>query len=603
MPELTWQAVIVAFVVSAIVAASYPYIVLKLGFGFNASLLSAFLGAVLLHVVAARTRGRNRLMNNLVQTAGTSATSTAFMAVVAAAFDYLNMNQSVDVHVDINRWEMFVWLILGGAIGVLFIPLFRRYFLEDPKLVFADGVSAAETIKVLDASDESTNRKLWVLGGAAGASGLISFLYGGLQLWSPLYIVRRFQIGIDWSLLSFGTGLLVGPRVAISTFLGAMFMLVAGPTIMEQDGLDIVNSGIAEENIARCDTYADPSVPIDDPEFFAANCGMMAEYRSDNDFSLLLLWTMWPATTLILSAGLTAVALQWRSIAEMFRTLRARGPRGDSEDISPRTTVIGVSVLAILLAYVQNRNFGMSYVETLFAVAVELPLILIGVRILGETNNGPVSIMANSLQALFAIFWPQNTAHNLMAAGVAGSGNAQAEGTIQDFRTGQLVGSTPRVLTYVQLCAVPIGAAAVSLMYPLLVEHYGLGPGGLTAPTGLKMANMAVLLTKGWSALPGGALQAAAVAAVLGSVLAVLSARRDWVWLPSAAGLGFGLILPGVLTIPMAIGAILGWVWERRSPGTFRDYRFTLAAGLVAGDALVSGVILPILASLGVIDL
>ena len=45
--------------------ASYPYIVLKLGLGFNASLLSAFLGALFLHV-AARTRGGNRLMNNLI---------------------------------------------------------------------------------------------------------------------------------------------------------------------------------------------------------------------------------------------------------------------------------------------------------------------------------------------------------------------------------------------------------------------------------------------------------------------------------------------------------------------------------------------------------
>ncbi len=66
LPELTWQAVVGAFVVSSVVALSYPYIVLKLGLGFNASLLSAFLGALFLHVAAARTRGGNRLMNNLI---------------------------------------------------------------------------------------------------------------------------------------------------------------------------------------------------------------------------------------------------------------------------------------------------------------------------------------------------------------------------------------------------------------------------------------------------------------------------------------------------------------------------------------------------------
>jgi uncharacterized oligopeptide transporter (OPT) family protein len=150
LPELTWQAVVGAFVVSSLVVLSYPYTVLKLGLGFNASLLSAFLGALFLHAAAARTRGSNRLMNNVIQTAGTSATSTAFMCVVAAAFGYLSQNQSVDLHVTITPLHMFLWLICSGAIGVLFIPVFRRYFLDDPEMVFTDGVAAAETIQVLD---------------------------------------------------------------------------------------------------------------------------------------------------------------------------------------------------------------------------------------------------------------------------------------------------------------------------------------------------------------------------------------------------------------------------------------------------------------------
>ncbi len=126
-------------------------------------------------------------------------------------------------------------------------------------------------------------------------------------------------------------------------------------------------------------------------------------------------------------------------------------------------------MLAVILAFVQNLYFGMSYLETFVAVIVELPLMLIGVRVLGATNFGPVSVTANSLQVVFAAIWPQNIAHNLVAAGIAGGGNSQAEGMMQDFRTGQRVGSTPRLLTYTQLCAIPVGAAAVALMYPLLV--------------------------------------------------------------------------------------------------------------------------------------
>jgi len=160
---------------------------------------------------------------------------------------------------------------------------------------------------------------------------------------------------------------------------------------------------------------------------------------------------MWPTTALIIAASLTAVSLQWRSIGSMFRSLFSRRAGSDRPDVSLRTTILGVAVLATILAFVQNVYFGMSYLETFAAVVIELPLMLIGVRVLGATNFGPVSVTANSLQVIFAAIWPQNIAHNLAASGIAGDGNPQTEGTMQDFRTGQRVGSTPRLLTYVEL--------------------------------------------------------------------------------------------------------------------------------------------------------
>ena len=90
--EITWQSVTGAFHVSSLVAGSYPYIVLKLGMGPNVSVVSAVLGAVFLNITSYRTHGRNRYLNNVIQTAGTSASSTAFMCVIAAAFGYLDKN-------------------------------------------------------------------------------------------------------------------------------------------------------------------------------------------------------------------------------------------------------------------------------------------------------------------------------------------------------------------------------------------------------------------------------------------------------------------------------------------------------------------------------
>ncbi len=61
------------------------------------------------------------------------------------------------------------------------------------------------------------------------------------------------------------------------------------------------------------------------------------------------------------------------------------------DDASFRTTAISVGVLAVIPAFIQNLYFGMSYLETFVVVLVELPLLLIAVRVLGATNFGPVS--------------------------------------------------------------------------------------------------------------------------------------------------------------------------------------------------------------------
>ncbi len=228
---------------------------------------------------------------------------------------------------------------------------------------------------------------------------------------------------------------------------------------------------------------------------------------------------------------------------------------------------------------------------------------LVGMRVQGETNIGPVSAMANALQALFAVFWPAHISANLIAAGIAGNITAQAEGMIQDYKTGRIVGSTPRILTYVQLATVPIGAAAVAIMYPILVERYGLGGNGLTAPTGLKIANMAVLLSHGIRALPKYALETTILAAAAGIAISIIreSSEHPWTsWIPSVTGFGFALILPGELNIPIAMGGMLGWLWMRTSRETYDRYAITVASGMIAGEAVLSGLLIPVLAAFGV---
>lgn len=171
---------------------------------------------------------------------------------------------------------------------------------------------------------------------------------------------------------------------------------------------------------------------------------------------------------------------------------------------------------------------------------------------------------------------------------------------MQVYKTGKMVGSNPRVLTWVQFWAIPIGAAAVAIMYPLLIRHYGLGGNGLAAPTGLKLANMAVLMSKGISAFPPGALLWTVIAAMAGVVMTVAKDKTGWPWIPSAAGFGFALILPGTLNIPIAFGAVVAWIWSKTRPESYERSCITVASGFIGGEALVAGLILPILFYFGI---
>jgi uncharacterized oligopeptide transporter (OPT) family protein len=442
-----------------------------------------------------------------------------------------------------------------------------------------------------------------VLGLTGLASAAVNFLHDVLK-WIPDVFAPRsepYRIGTEWSLLAVGSGLLIGLNVSLSMLAATVVFRATGPVLFEQGIVrEMLVKNFAAGDQARAETVIDrpwEELPEEDQKFIKERGGrtVLAYKAKDDYYPILLLWFMWPATALMITSAITAVLLKWRAIADSFRHLRVSAGQGGGEDVSLRTVIVGGAILTVGLAVVQKQNFGMSYLQTAVAVACSLPLILVGIRVLGETNNGPISVMMNGLQAVFGVLWPGAIGHNLVAAGMSGSCNAQGQGTIQDYKTGKIIGSTPWVLTWVQLAAVPIGAAAVAIMYPLLKRHYGEIGDQLPAPTAIKISNMALLLSQGLDALPRGALLWTVIAAVVGIILPVIQHFWHVEWLPSAGGFGFGLILPGTLNIPMAAGGILGWLWERGHRMSYEHYAVTAASGLIAGEALLGGLIIPLL--------
>jgi len=238
----------------------------------------------------------------------------------------------------------------------------------------------------------------------------------------------------------------------------------------------------------------------------------------------------------------------------------------------------------------------------------------VALRVLGETNWGPVSTMTNVMQAMFAGIAPGDLRANMVSSGITGAVAAESEGLMQDFRAGQMIGSTPRILTYMQLIAVPVGALALAYMYPLLRDTYGITGehAQLLSPTSQRWVGFAKLVTQD---LSGSNLTAAAAArlswmqtstlvgAVIGVILTLLEQKKTWrPFIPSPAGVGIAMLIPVNAVTVIFIGAVLDQVWMRVSPATQKNYAIASASGLIAGEALVA-VLIPLLVTIGIMSL
>lgn len=586
--ELTPSAVIAAVLVAGIMGASYPYMVLKLGFGPNVSVVAAFFGFLILNVIARKSY--DRYQNNIVQTAGTSAAQTAFMCVLLGAFDMLRASETIDFDLQLTPIKSFLWLWIACTLGVLLAVPLRRHFIVDEKLPYPDGVAAGETLIVLDPPRGSAKGdQAWdnarkaakALGIGVLLSALVmlfrddSKMFGFLKEgWEPpveiLYplipvgfVIANMGVGLSYSLLAIGSGMLIGLRINISMIIGGLLAWIVFPHFL-------VEEGVLPQNPTR---------------------------------TSVLYWIMWPATGMLVAGGLAALALRWRLLVDTFRSLR--GAKISSSEFPLSWVATGVVVLSIALCTVQYVMLDMPIWMTLAAILLSVPLMLVGLRVLGETNWGPISALSNMMQGLFAVIAPGNVGANMVASGTTGTVAVSSEAIMQDYKAGEIIGSTPRSLTIAQLLAVPIGAAAVAWTYPALVKTYGIVPTeaipnpGLSSPISRKWAGFAELLKGGTDTLANSAMWALLIFAILGIVFTVLESNKKLKpFVPSPTGIGIGMLVPFVVIASMLLGGIAAKIWERSDKKSSALYLVPLASGLIAGEALIA-VFVPLLIFLG----
>jgi len=604
--HLDVRTVVVGIIVAALMGAAYPYITLKLGFGPNVSVVAAFFGFLFLRLIemATRTKHYNRWQNNLAEAAGTSAAQTAFMCILLGGFDILRHSRPDIFSLELTPIKTFAWLSVACTLGVLLAVPLRRHFVVDEKLPYADGLAASETLIVIDpprnASAEIKRNALRAFNAVmigCALSGLVMLFRDDTKLipviaegweapWSYLghgtemvngkevitgVVLAHLGVGAQYSLLNIGSGMIVGLRINISMLLGGVFSWIVMPYFLVKN-----------------------QVPLHHIEVNHTAQMVFTDTPTRNE---ILFWVMWPATGMLVVGGLTALALRWKLLVETFRSLRSA--KIDSDEFPLQIVAVGALVCAVALCIVQAQLLDMPMWMTAIAIVLSIPLMLVGLRVLGETNWGPISALSNMMQGVFAAISPGNVAANMVASGTTGTIATSSESIMQDYKCGHVIGSKPRNITIMQLIAVPIGAAAVSWVYPLLVDNYGLWDrtdaagnvikAGLSSPVSNKWSGFAQVLKDGASALPTSALYAAVIFSILGIVFTVLESKPNLrKFVPSPTGMGIGILVGFNVIVVMAIGGVLGWLWEKKDKKSADIYLLPLGSGLIAGEAIVA---------------
>jgi uncharacterized oligopeptide transporter (OPT) family protein len=311
-------------------------------------------------------------------------------------------------------------------------------------------------------------------------------------------------------------------------------------------------------------------------------------------------WSLWFGTALLVSAGLTAFAMNWRQILRALmagRKGKAAGSGAEAEfaarmaaiEVPASWMFIGVIPTTVLLAAVCYMAMGIAPWLSVVSVVLSGVLALVACRATGETDTTPVGAMGKITQFAFALLSPADKTVNLMTAGVTAGAAGSSADLLTDLKSGYLLGANPRQQFIAQLSGVFFGLAAVIPAWYLMVPTADTPLLQNSPPTAMWYA-VAQALSDGVASIPLTARYGIAAGALIGVLLPILevSFPKARSFIPSSMGLGLAFVITFPNALAFFIGALIAERWVRRDPGAYEKKIIPLASGAIAGESLVS---------------
>jgi len=571
IPEFTLRAVVVGSALALVFGVANAYLGLKVGMTVSASIPAAVMSMAILRGVL---KNGTILENNIAQTIGSSGESLA-AGVIFTIPAFLIWQATVPgFNFTIANWQVILLSILGGFLGILFmIPLRRHLIVKEHKtLPFPEGTACAE---ILVAGDEGGSKAKTVFTGI-GIGALYKMLMSGFKLWPERFeLTPRFfpgsQMGIEATPALMGVGFIIGPKIALLLFSGAIIgYLGIGPLIAFIGNYMTAPLPPATEPISQLDPGALRSYYI---RYVGIGAVAMGGFISLMRFLPTIISSFKHVT-----AGLGQAA-----------TVKIR----TDEDL-PTKLVWGGAFLIALAIWLMPKT-EISLLGALLAVLFGFFFVTVSSRMVGIVGSSSLPISGMTIGTLIVV------SVILLSSGVTGTVGMVASmmvGSVvciavsmagdasQDLKTGFLVGATPKRQQLAEFLGVLIPALVMGWVIMFLNKTYGFtGPTALEAPQANAMAAVVQGVMTGvlpWAFIVTGL--------IIGLSIELLGIHA----LPVA----IGLYLPPELSTPIVVGSLIFWAVNRFSSSEAIPARtekgILFGSGMVAGDALV-GVVLSIL--------
>jgi uncharacterized oligopeptide transporter (OPT) family protein len=177
----------------------------------------------------------------------------------------------------------------------------------------------------------------------------------------------------------------------------------------------------------------------------------------------------------------------------------------------------------------------------------------------------------------------------------------QISQTLWALRAGHPLGASPRAQLRAQLLGVLIGAIVTVPVYFVVASSYGIGNEKMPAVGGLSWKATAEAM-HGLSALPRLGGTALLISLAIGCALTLLGRARVGRFVPSAAAIGVGFMLPFSAALAVFVGALVavGAMKLLRGRGLDDTSLMALASGGIAGESVI-GVIIAALQTIGLL--